>query len=431
MIDRYTPKEIGNVWTEEHKFDTWLEIETIVAEVQSEIGMIPKEAAKSIRAKGKFSVKRIDEIENEVNHDVIAFLTNVAEYVGDNSGYMHFGMTSSDLLDTSLAMRMKEAGMIIAKELSVLEDVLIKRALEHKNSVMVGRTHGIHAELLTFGLKLAVWIEEVRRHKKRWSEVLEDISTGQISGAVGTYSHLGPEIESAVCERLGLTPAPISNQIIQRDRHASYLNMLALIASSLEKFAVEIRHLQRTEVREVQEYFSKGQKGSSAMPHKKNPILAERISGMARLVRGYSLAALENVALWHERDISHSSVERVIIPDATITVVYCLKKFSSLMENLIVDPDRMRENINQSFNLVYSGGVLLKLIEKEIAREKAYSIVQTSAMKAWNEQIDFKVCLQENNEVQSLLSEEEIEECFKPELNLKYVDEIFDRLNLH
>jgi len=430
MIDRYTPEEIGNIWTEEHKFDTWLEIESIVAEVQAENGIIPTEAAKSIRAKGKFSVERIDEIENEVNHDVIAFLTNVAEYVGDNSGYMHFGMTSSDLLDTSLAIRMREAGKIISKELSVLEDVLIKRALEHKNSVIVGRTHGIHAELLTFGLKLAVWIEEVRRHKKRWSDAVEDISTGKISGAVGTYSHLGPEIESAVCDRLGLTPAPISNQIIQRDRHASYLNTLALIASSLEKFSVEIRHLQRTEVREAQEYFSKGQKGSSAMPHKKNPIIAERISGMARLVRGYSLAALENVALWHERDISHSSVERVIIPDATITVVYCLKKFSSLMEKLIVDPKRMKENINQSFNLVYSGGVLLKLIEKDITREKAYSLVQTAAMKAWNEQIDFKECLQENNEVKSLLSDEEIEECFNSEVNLKYVDQIFDRLGL-
>ena len=430
MISRYTPKEIGKVWTEEHKFDTWLKIETTVAEVQSEKGMIPTEAAKSIREKGKFSVKRIDEIENEVNHDVIAFLSNVAEYVGDNSGYMHFGMTSSDLLDTSLAIRMKEAGKIIAKELSALEDVLIKRALEHKNSLMVGRTHGIHAELLTFGLKLAVWIEEVRRHKKRWSEAVEDISTGQISGAVGTYSHMGPEIESAVCERLGLTPAPVSNQIIQRDRHASYLSTLALIASSLEKFAVEIRHLQRTEVREAQEHFGKGQKGSSAMPHKRNPILAERISGMARLVRGYSLAAMENVALWHERDISHSSVERVIIPDATITVVYCLKKFSSLMEKLIVDPERMRENINHSFNLVYSGGVLLKLVEKEITREKAYSLVQMSAMKAWNEQVDFKECLKENNEVQSLLTDKELEECFNPELNLKYVDQIFDRLNL-
>ncbi len=430
MIPRYTPEEIGNVWTEERKFRSWLEVEATVAEVQSEKGIIPAAAAKAIREKCNFSVERIEEIEEEVNHDVIAFLTNVAEYVGKEAGYMHFGMTSSDLLDTSLAIRMKEAGEIISNELKNLEDVLSKRAIEHKNSIMIGRTHGIHAELITFGLKLSIWVEEIRRHRNRWSGALEEIATGKISGAVGTYSHLEPEIEAEVCKRLGIKAAPVSNQIVQRDRHANYMTVLALIASSLEKFSIEIRHLQRTEVREVQEYFGKGQKGSSAMPHKRNPILAERIAGMARLVRGNALAAMENVALWHERDISHSSVERVIIPDSTITVVYCLQKFSSLMENLVVDPERMIENLNQSYNLIYSGGVLLKLVEKNITREEAYDIVQRTAMKAWNEKIDFKQCLLDDDEVSALLSDNELEECFKPEESLKQVDVIFERLNL-
>lgn len=430
MIPRYTPEEIGNVWTEERKFRSWLEVEATVAEVQSEKGIIPEAAAKAIREKGNFNVERIEEIEAEVNHDVIAFLTNVAEYVGKEAGYMHFGMTSSDLLDTSLAMRMKEAGEMVSKELKNLEDVLSKRAIEHKNSIMIGRTHGIHAELITFGLKLSIWVEEIRRHRRRWSGAVEEIAVGKISGAVGTYSHLEPEIEAEVCKRLGIKAAPVSNQIVQRDRHANYMMVLALIASSLEKFSVEIRHLQRTEVREAQEYFSKDQKGSSAMPHKRNPILSERISGMARLVRGNALAAMENVALWHERDISHSSVERVIIPDSTITVVYCLQKFSSLMENLVVDSERMIENLNQSYNLIYSGGVLLKLVEKNITREEAYDIVQRTAMKAWNEKLDFKQCLLDDDEVRALLSDKELEECFKPEESLKQVDGIFKRLKL-
>ena len=430
MIPRYTPEKIGNIWTEEQKFRSWLEVEATVAEVQSERGMIPAAAAKAIREKGDFSVERIEEIEEEVNHDVIAFLTNVAEYVGKEAGYMHFGMTSSDLLDTSLAMRMKEAGELVAEELENLEEVLSKRAVEHKNSIMIGRTHGIHAELITFGLKLSIWVEEIRRHRKRWSEVVKEIATGKISGAVGTYSHLEPDIEIEVCKRLGLKAAPVSNQIIQRDRHANYMTSLALIASSLEKFSVEIRHLQRTEVREAEEYFSKGQKGSSAMPHKRNPILSERIAGMARLVRGNALAAMENVALWHERDISHSSVERVIIPDSTIIVVYCLQKFSSLMEKLVVNSERMIENIDQSYGLIYSGAILLRLVEKNITREEAYEIVQRTAMKAWNEKIDFKECLLDDGEVTALLSGEEIDKCFKPEENLKQVDGIFKRLNL-
>ena len=430
MIPRYTPEEIGKVWTEERKFRSWLEVEATVAEVQSERGMIPATASIAIREMGNFSVERIEEIDQELNHDVIAFLTNVAEYVGKEAGYMHFGMTSSDLLDTSLAMRMKEAGELVAKELKNLEDVLSKKAIEHKNSIMIGRTHGIHAELITFGLKLSVWVEEIRRHRKRWSEAVEEIATGKISGAVGTYSHLEPDIESEVCKRLGLKAAPVSNQIVQRDRHANYMTALAIIASSLEKFSVEIRHLQRTEVREVQEYFGKGQKGSSAMPHKKNPIVSERISGMARLVRGNALAAMENVSLWHERDISHSSVERVIIPDSTITVVYCLQKFSSLMENLVVNSDQMIENINLSYNLIYSGGVLLKLVEKDITREKAYDIVQRTAMNAWNKKLDYKECLLDDKEVKALLSDKELEECSRPERYLKHVDSIFQRLKL-
>ncbi len=430
MIPRYTPEEIGKVWTEERKFESWLEIETTVAEVQAERSMIPESAAKAIREKGKFSVKRIEEIEEELNHDVIAFLTNVAEHVGKEAGYMHYGMTSSDLLDSSLALRMKEAGEIISIELKLLEEAISKRAIEHKNSTMIGRTHGIHAELITFGLKLSIWVEEIRRHRKRWAEAVDEISTGKISGAVGTYSHLDPDIEAEVCKRLGLKAAPVSNQIIQRDRHANYVTALALISSSLEKFSVEIRHLQRTEVREAQEFFSKGQKGSSSMPHKKNPILSERIAGMARLVRGYAIAAMENVALWHERDISHSSVERVIIPDSTIIVVYSLQKFRTLMEKLVVNPERMIENISLSYNLIYSGGVLLKLVEKNITREEAYAIVQRTAMKAWNDKIDFKQCLIDDAEAKKLLSDDELDECFMPEENLKQVDGIFERLNL-
>lgn len=430
MIERYTLPEMGVIWSEERKFRTWLEVETTVAEVQAEMGIIPKAAAEAIREKGDFEIDRVNEIELTTNHDVIAFLTNVGEYVGEGGQYLHFGMTSSDLLDTALALQMKEAGEMISDDLKELEKVIASKALEHKYSIMVGRTHGIHAEPITFGLKLAVWLEEIRRHKKRWELAVEDVSVGKMSGAVGTFAHLPPEVETSVCERLGIKAATVSNQIVQRDRHAFYLAALALIGASLEKFSTEIRHLQRTEVGEAQEYFGKGQKGSSAMPHKKNPILSERISGMARLLRGNALAGIENVALWHERDISHSSVERVIIPDSTIIANYTIRKFTSLLSNLIVNTDKMEENLMSSYNLVFSQKVLLTLIEAGKTREEAYQIVQRNALKAWEDKVDFKGCLQDDNEVTAALSDEVLEKCFDPETGAGAVDAIFNRLRI-
>ena len=430
MIPRYTTAEMEELWSEERKFKTWLEVEIAVCEVQAERGLIPKEDMKAIREKAAFEVERIREIESETQHDVIAFLSNVAEHVGNPSRHIHFGMTSSDLLDTALALTMKKAGVMISDDLSRLEKVIKAKVIEHRDTVMVGRTHGMHAEPVTFGLKLAVWLEEVRRHVRRWEAACENISVGQLSGAVGTYQFLDIEVEEAVCERLGLRPVAVSTQVIQRDRHAEYMSVLALIAASLEKFATEIRHLQRTEVGEAEEPFGSGQKGSSAMPHKRNPITCEKIAGLARVVRADSHAALENVALWHERDITHSSVERVIIPDATTLVDYCLRAFADLLEHIVVYPERMQHNLESTQGLHFSEAVLLRLVERGMARDAAYRIVQRCAMKATENGQEFRGCLEADSELTEVLSPREIEECFDIRLTLKNVDKILERVGL-
>jgi len=437
MIKRYTRSEMGRIWEEENKFRIWLEIEILACEAQAELGVIPKEAVKVIREKANFNIERILEIENEVKHDVIAFLTCVGEYVGPESRYIHLGMTSSDILDTALAVQMKEAGEILLKDMEALRDVIARRAKEFKNTLMIGRTHGIHAEPITFGLKMALWYAEMQRNIERMKSAIKTISVGKISGAVGTYQHLDPFVERYVCEKLGLQPAPISTQILQRDRHAEFMNAIALCGASLEKFSTEIRHLQRTEVLEAEEYFSKGQKGSSAMPHKRNPVVCERISGLARLLRSNALSAMENVALWHERDISHSSVERVIIPDSCIVLDFILSDMTRIVENLLVYPERMLHNLNATGGLIYSQEVMLALTKKGMKREDAYKIVQDMAMKVWNQkytpggiQQDFKSLLLGNDEVTKLLSPKEIEEVFDTNKCLKHVDYIFKRVGI-
>ena len=431
MIPRYTLPEMEKIWSDQTRFGHWLEIEIRVCEALSELGQIPAEALENIHKKAGFNVKRILEIEDKVKHDVIAFLTNVAEYVGPDSRFIHLGMTSSDLLDTTLALQMREAGQLILKELknNVLQAVK-KRALEHKDTVMIGRSHGIHAEPITFGLKLALWYDELRRRAAQFEAAMDAASLGKISGAVGTFAHLDPKVEVYVCEKLGLKPAKVSNQIIQRDVHAEYLSALAVLAGSIEKFTVEIRHLQRTEVLEAEEFFSKDQKGSSAMPHKRNPITCERLSGMARLVRGNCLAAMENQALWHERDISHSSVERVILPDSTMTVYYMLKKFGEVVEQLLVDPDNRTKNLNCLHGLIHSQRVLLALVNKGLSREEAYSIVQRNAMRVWKENIDFPELLKQDKEVHAHLGPQELEELFAIEVHTRHVDYIFQRAGL-
>ncbi len=428
MIERYTRAEMGRIWEDEFKFSTWLKIEILACEARAHLGEIPVEDVEEIKAKASFDVKRILEIEEETKHDVIAFLTNVAEYVGPASRHIHYGMTSSDILDTTLAYQMKKAGEIILDDLQKLKEVLKRRALEHKYTLCVGRSHGIHAEPTTFGLKFALWYEEIKRNIKRLEDAIENISVGQISGAVGTFDHLSPKVEEYVCEKMGLKPAPVSTQIIQRDRHAQFLSTLAVIGATLEKIAVEIRHLQRTEVLEAEEYFSKGQKGSSAMPHKRNPIVSERISGLARLLRSNAVAALENVALWHERDISHSSVERVIVPDSTIALDYMLNLAINLIDNLIIYPENAIENLNKTRGLIYSQKVLLKLVEKGLTREEAYKMVQEPAMHVWrNKSTDLKTELLKSGEVRKHLSEEEIQNVFDANKMLKNVDYIFKR----
>ncbi len=430
MIPRYTLPEIGRIWEDENKFRIWLEIEILACEAQARAGRIPEEAVQEIREKANFNVQRIQEIENEVHHDVIAFLTNVGESVGEAARYIHYGMTSSDVLDTALAVQMKQAGQLIAEKLEALEKLLAEKAVAYKDVLQVGRTHGVHAEPITFGFKIAVWFDEIRRHRQRWQQVVERAAVGKISGAVGTFDHLDPDVEAYVCEKLGLKPAPISTQIIQRDIHAEYVSALAQIAASLEKMAVEIRHLQRTEVLEVEEPFGKGQKGSSAMPHKKNPILTERITGMARLLRGNLVAALENVALWHERDISHSSVERVILPDATITVYYILTKMHQVISGMVVHKERMERNLNLTRGLIFSQAVLLSLVEKGISREAAYRLVQRNAMKVWEGKSDFPTVLKQDPEVLKYLSEAEIDRICNLQHRLRNIDAIFKRLGL-
>ena len=428
MISRYTRPEMGRIWEAENRFAKWLEVEMVVCEAMTEEGLIPKEAFENIKAKASFSVERILEIEEVTKHDVIAFLTNVAEHVGPDSRFIHMGLTSSDILDTSLALLMKEAMTLIIDDVKELMGTIKERAYEHKFTVMIGRSHGIHAEPITFGLKLAVWYSELRRNLKRLEEALEVISYGKMSGAVGTFANISPEIEARACEKLGLRPAEISTQIIQRDRHAHYFSSLAILGGTLEKIAVEIRHLQRTEVLEAEEAFEKGQKGSSAMPHKKNPIGSENISGLARLVRTNSMAAMENMALWHERDISHSSVERVIGPDSTILIDYMLNRLNRIIKNLAVYPKRMEENLNQLKGLIFSQQVLMKLTNMGLKRERAYDMVQRNALKVWDSGKAFKALLLEDGEIREHLSEEDIEELFSLDFHMKHVEELFDRV---
>jgi len=430
MIERYTRPAMGKIWEEENKFRIWLEIETLACEAQAESGVIPKEAVKVIREKGNFTLARILEIEREVKHDVIAFLTNVGEYVGPESRFIHLGMTSSDILDTALAVQMKQSAELLIKEMEGFKDVLARRAKEFKHTVMIGRTHGIHAEPITFGLKLALWYAETVRNIERLNAALKTISVGKISGAVGTYQHLDPSVEKYVCEKLGLQPAPVSTQILQRDRHAEFMNVLAICGCSLEKFSTEIRHLQKTEVLEAEEYFSKGQKGSSAMPHKRNPIVCERIAGLSRLLRSNALASMENVALWHERDISHSSVERVILPDSCIILDFILADMTKIIDQLLVYPEHMKRNLHATRGLIFSQEVLLALTKKGMKREDAYRLVQEQAMKVWAEEKEFKALLLGCEEVMKIVSSKELDELFDPKRSLKHVDYIFEQVGL-
>ena len=430
MIARYTRPEMGRIWEDQNKFSVWLEIEILACEAQAQLGVIPVDAVRLIRERAAFDVARIDQIEAEVKHDVIAFLTNVGEHVGAESRFIHLGMTSSDVLDTCLAVQMKQSGEILLGGLAKLRDVLGRRAKEFKTTIMVGRTHGIHAEPTTFGLKLALWFDETRRNIDRLKAAVERISVGQISGAVGTYEHLSPKVEEYVCAKLGLAPAPVSTQILQRDRHAEFMSVLAVIGSSLEKMATEIRHLQRTEVLEAEEYFSRGQKGSSAMPHKRNPITCERIAGLSRVLRGNALASMENVALWHERDITHSSVERVVVPDSCILLDYMLALLTDVIDRLIVYPDNMVANLNRTHGLIFSQSVLLALTKHGMKREDAYKAVQTTAMEVWRSGREFKQLLRELPEIKAALNDRELDELFDLQKSIRNVDYIFQRVGL-
>ena len=428
MIPRYTREEMARIWSDENKFATWLKVELLVCEALAKRGKIPEAALKRIKKRAKFDLKRIEEIEKEVKHDVIAFLTSVAENVGPDSRYIHMGLTSSDVIDTAFAVLLKDAAELIIKDLKELLRVLKKRALEYKDTVMIGRSHGVHAEPTTMGLKFAVYYEEMRRNLERMERAKEVVSCGKLSGAVGTFSNIEPWVERYVMRKLGLKPEPAATQVVQRDRHAEFFLTLSIIASSVEKIAVEIRHLQRTEVLEAEEPFTTGQKGSSAMPHKRNPILTENLTGLSRLVRGYAVSSLENIALWHERDISHSSVERVIAPDATIVVDFMLKRLTGVLKGLVVYPERMKRNLGLLKGLIFSQKVLLKLVEKGITREEAYRLVQRCAMKVWKEEVEFKDVLKKDKEVTELLSPQEIDSCFSLKPYLKHVNYIFKRV---
>lgn len=430
MIPRYTRPEMERIWSDENKFNIWLQIEILAVEAHSKLGLVPEHAVEEIKRKAKFDIKRILEIEEKVKHDVIAFLTNVSENVGEASRYIHYGMTSSDILDTCLALQMKQAGDLILDDLYKLLDVLRNKAIKYKYTIMIGRTHGVHAEPITLGFKFALWYEETKRNIERMKKAIDNISYGKIAGAVGTYDNVNPFVERYVCEKLGLKVEPISTQIIQRDRHAEYMTSLAIIASSLEKFAMEIRHLQRTEVLEVEEYFSEGQKGSSAMPHKRNPVRCERISGLARVVRSNALASLENISLWHERDISHSSVERIIIPDSTILVDYMLNEVIDIIDKLLVYPDRMLKNLNLTNGLIFSQKILLLLVEKGFSREKAYELVQRNAMRSWQTGENFVNLLKNDQEIAKYLGGDEFEKIFDYKSIFEKIDFIFDRVGI-
>jgi adenylosuccinate lyase len=420
---------MGEIWTDNYKLKTWLQVEIAACEAQAELGYIPKDAVEEIKAKANFDEQRVLEIEAEVRHDVIAFLTNVNEYVGDAGRYIHLGLTSSDVLDTALALQLVASVNLILEQLEELIQAIRYQAQQHRYTVMVGRSHGIHAEPITFGFKLAGWLAEVLRNRERLVRIRQEIAVGKISGAVGTYANIDPKIEAIACQKLGLEPDTASTQVISRDRHAEYIQQLALLCASIERFAVEIRNLQRTDVLEVEEFFSKGQKGSSAMPHKRNPIRSERLTGMARIVRGHAVAAIENVALWHERDISHSSVERVAFPDACILTHFMLKEITSLVKNLLVYPDNMKRNMNVYGGVIFSQKVLLALVEKGMSREDAYRVVQGCAHQAWNK-IDgnFRELINQDAQVKQFLSPDEIDNCFDPQNHLRNLDEIYQRL---
>jgi adenylosuccinate lyase len=428
LIARYTHPEMGRIWSEQRKYETWLQVEVAAAEAMAEAGIVPADAARELKAKGAFDIARIEDIEKVTQHDVIAFTTSVAEKVGPAARWLHFGLTSSDVVDTAQAIQMREACDVILADLEAARDAVRQRAEEHRRTPMIGRTHGVHAEPMTFGLKLALWYAELTRDIERVQRARDVIRVGKISGAVGTFAHLDPAIEAAVCARLGLEPAPISSQVIQRDRHAELLMALAITAASLEKFALEVRGLQKTEIGEVEEPFGKGQKGSSAMPHKRNPIGCEQIVGLARLIRANATAALENVALWHERDISHSSVERVILPDSFIALDHMLRRFTRIVSGLVVYPERMRENLERSRGVIFSGQVLLELARRGVSREQAYEWVQRNAMRSFHERKDFKSLLLADGEVTKVLPPAEIEKAFDLNEQLRNVDAIFARV---
>ncbi len=430
MISRYTLPEIGGIWSEQNKFESWLKVEIAACVAWNRLGRIPRKDLAIIKKKARFSLKRIEAIEKKTNHDLISFLTSVAEFVGPSSRFIHLGLTSTDVVDTAQALQLVRVTDLLLAQLDRLGKVLKRRAREHRDTLMIGRTHGVHAEPVTFGLKMALWYNEVLRHVERLEQAREHIAVGKISGAVGTFANIDPRVERLVCKSLGLQAAPISTQTLQRDRHAYFLSVLALIACSLEKFATEIRNLQRTELLEAEEFFTEGQKGSSAMPHKRNPLTAERVAGLARVMRGYALSAQENVALWHERDITHSSAERIILPDATILLNYMLEKFIGIIEKLNVYPERMKRNILLTRGLVSSQQVLLALVGKGCTREKAYAIVQRNALNAWKNELDFRELVRQDPEVRSRMKAFEVEKCFDLSVHLKNVDYILKRAGI-
>lgn len=430
MIERYTNPEMGRIWTLQHEFEVMLEVEITACEAMAELGQIPVEAAKNIREKAQFNLERVKEIEKVTNHDIIAFLTNVAEYVGEDSKYIHKGLTSSDVKDTALGIMMKKSAELILEDLKNLRDVLKRQAKKYKHTVCIGRTHGIHAEPMTLGLKFALWYDEVCRDIERVEHAKKIVAVGKLSGAVGTYSNIDPRIEEITCKKLGIEPVKLATQVIQRDRHAEYMTTLAIVASTFEKIATELRNLQRTDIREVEEYFQPGQKGSSAMPHKRNPITGERISGMARLVRGNAIAAMEDITLWHERDISHSSVERVILPDSTINVDYCCRKLTNLLDKLLVYPEAMMENLNKTGGLIFSQRIMLAVVSKGVLREDAYKWVQRNAMARWLKGEDFRTNVEKDPDITKYLTKEEIDNCFDYQWFLRNVEMIMARFGI-
>lgn len=430
MISRYSREEMTKVWTEENRFDAWLEVEILASEAWAELGVIPKDEVENIRPNARIDVDRIKEIEAETRHDVVAFTRQISETLGEEKKWVHYGLTSTDVVDTAQSYILKQANEIIEQDLNNFIEILADKAREHKHTLMMGRTHGVHAEPTSFGIKMALWHQEMVRNLKRFKDVREEIEVGKMSGAVGTFANIPPEVEEYVCKHLGLTPAPVSTQTLQRDRHAHYIAVLALIATSVEKFAVEVRHLQKTETREAEEAFAKGQKGSSAMPHKRNPIGSENVTGIARVIRGYVSTAYENVPLWHERDISHSSAERIMLPDVTIALNYMLNRFGRIMKNLTVFPENMKANIDKTFGLVYSQQIMLTLIDKGLSREEAYDLVQPKAMESWETKVPLRELAGKDERIQEVLTAEELDECFNENHHLSRVDTIFKRAGL-